>query len=215
MKSFILISIITSALGFSSPYSINFHLGFNHFQQQVKSEIGGVRGERLINQSEFNSELELFYSLNPFFQLGWNLQYDIGEREAGKFSHLDGDKKAVVDGQIGGDYWELWTGPVVKTQWKFVFAEFGYGLVGLRQDDARNDIPDSKQKTSSVLKTNASVAWIASVGIEAPLIEKLSLSVKLKYRVRYYSSRGDVSLINNYELGSQNITPMMGVKYQF
>ena len=50
--------------------------------------------------------------------------------------------KTVTEGQVGGAFTEMWLGPYVRGQWRWLFAELGYGALGMRWDDARNDLPD-------------------------------------------------------------------------
>jgi opacity protein-like surface antigen len=200
---------------FASDYSLSSHFGFNHFQQQVKSEIGGERGDRLVHQSELSSDLQFFYQFNSFLLIGGYLRHDIGNRNAGKFSNLDSENRAITNGKLGGDFWELWIGPVLKSQWELLFAELGYGFVGIRRDEGRRDVPDNNLQADLLFVTHSRVAWKVAMGVEAVLVENVMLSFKLEYRVRYYSSREGEDLLNGYEMGSQNVTPLIGVNYLF
>ena len=67
---------------------------------------------------------------------GLYARYDIGTRKAGRFEGVE-NGRTVTTGETGGAYSELWFGPLVRAQWAYIFAELGYGLLGIRSDDAR------------------------------------------------------------------------------
>lgn len=79
--------------------------------------------------------------------MGGFLQLDGGTRRAGRFLGLDDNDMTVVEGEVGGAFTELWLGPVVRGQWRALFAELGYGLLGRRTDDARDDLPNTRGGT--------------------------------------------------------------------
>jgi hypothetical protein len=60
-----------------------------HFQQQVKTEVGAVRGERLVFETEVGLGLAGSYDLTEWLAAGAFVRVDLGTRRAGQFSGLD------------------------------------------------------------------------------------------------------------------------------
>ena len=195
-------------------WRVDAGLTFSHFEQQIKVEIGGARGQKLVTDSELG--LNVFATYNPLEFLGVGLfaQADIGRREAARFDSIDGDNKTVTTGQVGGAYKEFWVGPLVRGQYKTLFAEVGYGF-GARDDDARTDIPSADGQTATALYTSPTVSWLLAVGAGVPLTESLQAVLRIEYRVRYYDRRSDARLANDLVHGTQNLLPFVGVGWTF
>ena len=120
-------------------------LMFSRFEQQVKSEVGGVAGERLVEEQQVSLAALGTYRIWGPLSLGMYVRYDVGERAAGKFSHFDEDtNKTVISDETGGAFHELWIGPLLRAQWRTLFVEIAYGAFGMRTDDARDDLPVNK-----------------------------------------------------------------------
>src|SRR5690606_33112423 len=126
-----------------SKFSLDGGLTISHFQQQVKQDVGDPRGERLVHEYEFGFLLTGRYKLNDYISVGIFVRTDIGKREAALFDGFDIEGKTIVKNQLGGNYTEIWLGPEVMFRWKQLFAEVGYGLVGIRSDEGRDDIPSN------------------------------------------------------------------------
>jgi hypothetical protein len=188
-------------------------LTFSRFEQQVKSEIGGATGERLVSETNFGLALHATYRVWGPFALGLYAQYDIGSRTAGRFSGLDANNKAVVVGEVGGSYHEFWLGPLLRVQWKSVFAEVAWAPLGLRFDDARDDLPSKDGNTDTALLTSFAVSWYVAIGGSFEVMEHLDVVMRMEYRVRYYNRRSDGALANEMVHGTQNITPFLGVAW--
>ncbi len=194
---------------------LRFDLGatLTHFQQQAKTEIGGERGERLVEQTEVGLAALATWQLHSFLHLGLFTQLDMGLREAGNFGGFGPDGATQLDEAVGGSYWEWWLGPVVRGQYRALFAEVGWGALGLRDDHGRDDILDDSGRARGAFRVTPSVAWLVALGGSVPLTEDLELALRLEYRVRYYLSRGGRDLFGESALGSQNLTPFVGVAW--
>lgn len=197
----------------NSKYIVDFTGTFTHFEQQIKTEIGGTKGELLIADTEFTAQFIGLYRLSPIFSAGWYVQEDIGNRENAQFDSFDEKGATKVVNLQGGRFTEFWTGPIVRAQYSFAFAEVGYGLVGFRNDKARTAILNKDGEANGDFTTSPTVAWLGSVGFQGSLTEYLNLQVKLQYRVRYYNKKGGVELAQEAVHGTQNLTPMVGFSY--
>ena len=196
-----------------SLFSVDGGFIISHFQQQVKQEVGDPRGERLVHENELGFLISGRYFINDYLSAGLYLRIDLGKREAALFDGFDPEGKTKVTNELGGNYFELWFGPEVMFHWKQLFAEIGYGLVGIRDDDGRNDVPSNTGNTSGSFSTDPSIAWMLSIGGFIPVYEKLNVMLKIEYRLRYYNERGGNPLINNIDHGTQSISPIIGVTY--
>lgn len=198
-------------------FRIDGGLTFSRFEQQVKSEIGDDPGEKLVEASEFGINLFATYRVWSVFRLGLFTQFDVGLREAARFSGFDADGRTTVTQQVGGDYSELWLGPLLRIQYWTLFAEIGYGALGLRWDEARDDLPTAEGDTESALQTHPGIAWLVAFGGGVPVLEDLQVVFRIEYRVRYYVSRGgdrlDPSGNDEISHGTQNLTPFIGIAW--
>lgn len=151
----------------------------------------------------------------PWAHLGVFLRWDVGAREAGRFAGFNtATGKTVVEGEVGGGFQELWLGPTVRFAWRMLWAEVGYGAVGLRWDDAREDLRDASGDAQGALKTHPGIAWVFGVGGLVALTDGLDLSLRLEYRIRYYNRRGS-ALADQIVHGTQNYSPLIGVRWAF
>jgi hypothetical protein len=199
-----------------SVWTIDGGFTYSHFQQQVKAKIGDPRGERLVNDTQVGIMAMGTRRVWNMISAGVFLQYDRGNRHAARFSGFDpGTGRTVSKDKIGGNYNEFWLGPMVRAQWKQLFGEFGYGLVGIRNDEARNDLVSSTGDSTGTLETTPSVAWYAGLGAAVEIAEDFDLIVRMEYRLRYYSTREGSPFSSNIEHGTQNITPYLGVRWRF
>lgn len=197
-----------------SKIRIDFSGTFTHFEQQLKTEIGGTKGELLIADTELALQLAATYQVNNYLSIGWYVQQDVGNRENAQFSMFDTKGATQVANLQGGRFNEFWTGPLVRGHYKQMFVELGYGLVGIRSDKARAAILKEDGTTDGDFSTSPTIAWMSSLGVNSPLTEKLDLLLKLQYRVRYYDSKGGQNLANKAVHGTQNFTPMLGLVYR-
>ncbi len=200
----------------SSPWSADGGLTFSHFQQQVKGQIGEPRGERLVNETQVGIMIMGTHQLWSVLSGGVFLQFDRGNRHAARFDGFDqATGKTVTRDKIGGNYDEFWLGPMLRVQWKELFGEFGYGLVGIRNDEARKDLLSSSGDSLGTFETSPSVAWYAGLGAAVEIGKAIDLVVRMEYRLRYYSTREGSPLTSSIEHGTQNITPYIGVRFRF
>ncbi len=188
---------------------------YSAFQQQVKAEVGDPRGERLVNESQLGFVISGLYKFHDNFQAGLFFQYDRGNRHSARFDGFDAQGAAKTKDKIGGDFSEVWFGPIVRVSWKNFFVEGGYGALGSRTDEARTDLVSSSGDSTSSFSFHPTIALLAAIGAGVPILSNLDLTVKMEYRLRYYSKRGGLPLQTNIEHGSQNITPFVGVSWRF
>ena len=186
---------------------------FNHFQQQVKAEVGDPRGQRLLNIFELGLNLSATYKWNEWLAAGLFLRVDRGQRDMAAFNGFDADGKTVIKDKLGGTYSELWFGPLVQVFWKQLGLELGYAVVGLRKDFGRPDIPNQSGEKDGVFSLNPSVAWLVNFSGFFPINDHLDVSLKAEYRGRYYLERGGKKLINNIYHGTQSIVPVIGIRW--
>lgn len=206
-----------SSLAQEKAKRFNFELGgtFNHFEQQIKTKIGGAKGELLAADTEFGIQMVGTYKIWKFIHAGWYAQYDIGNRESAQFNGFDSTGATLVVNVLGGGFNEFWTGPLVRAQYKKAFLEFGYGLVGIRNDKARTDLLNTNGSNVGSLSIDPSVAWLFGIGAQVNMFDNLSLLVKAQYRVRYYNKRDGLALQNETVHGTQNFSPLIGLNYKF
>jgi hypothetical protein len=181
------------------------------FQQQVKTEIGGARGERLVLESQFGLAASGTYRVLDFVSAGLFVRGDFGSREHARFDGFNAQGRAKVTNAIGGSYSEFWIGPLVQFFWRQLFVDFGYAVVGIRSDDGRTDLPSTTGDVTSALKTSASVAWLFGFGGNIELCANLDVVLKLDYRIRYYNQRGSNPLVGNAVHGTQSLAPFVGI----
>lgn len=193
-------------------------LTYDRFEQQIKSEIGGARGERLVEESFLGLQAAATWQVwaNDAFgvDVGWYGQYDSGTRNAGRFVGLDANDMTITEGEVGGDFSEFWTGPLVRASWRRLFIELGYGALGLRDDDARGDLLDEMGRAEDSLRTTPTVAWMVGLGGSIEVAPGWAVVLRAQYRVRYYDRRGDAELVDELVHGTQNFTPFFGVAWR-
>jgi hypothetical protein len=187
----------------------------SHFQQQVKTEIGDDRGQRLVYEEAIGILVTGGYKIHDLFRIGLYVQYDGGKRTLAIFDGFDNDGKTRIRNEVGGAYNEVWFGPLLQFYWRTFVAEAGYAAIGIRSDDARTDIPAHDGDISAAFRTHPTIAWMFSVGAAVPVFDRLELVVRIQYRARYYNRRGSKELIDTIEHGTQSIAPLIGVSWTF
>ena len=194
---------------------LRFDLGltFHRFEQQVKSEIGGARGERLVEESTVGLSGAATWRFWGPLSIGAFARFDSGTRNAGRFVGLDDENRTIVEGEVGGDFDELWLGPLLRAQWRMLFVEFGYGALGMRNDDARVDLSTAAGDTDSALRTSPTVAWLGAIGGQVNVWSNLDVVFRVEYRVRYYDRR-DEKLVDELVHGTQSFAPIVGVAWR-
>lgn len=194
-------------------------LTFTRFEQQVKTELGGTRGDRLVEEFSFGYAHALTYRAFDWhdFSLagGGFMQFDVGRREAARFTGFAPDGSPQTSNRIGGAFAELWMGPVVRLEWRRLFGELGYALYGARRDDARDDLVNDDGAARGTLRTSASVAWSFALGGRVALAGNLDFVLRMQYRIRYYDTRGGAPLSGGTIHGTQNFTPFVGIAWSF
>lgn len=139
-------------------------LTFSRFEQQVKTEVGGARGERLVESTELGLLITGTYVLLDYLEAGLFTQGDVGFRASSRFAGFDADGAAQTADQTGGGYRELWVGPLLRGRYGPAFLELGWGALGLRWDDARDDLPSTTGDIDSALVRDPAIAWLLAAG---------------------------------------------------
>jgi len=198
----------------SLPWHIEAGITISHFQQQVKSEIGGPKGDELVNNFEFGLITTGTYDINEYFAVGLFTRFDTGERNMAIFDGFDEHGRAMVINKVGGSYTEIWIGPMISGMWKQFSLDVGYAPIGVRSDDARTDLSSTFGSTSDSFETHPTIAWMLVLGGNIPVGESIDVFIKVEYRVRYYDKRGGENLAGNVNLGTQSIAPIIGVTWK-
>ncbi len=198
----------------SARYRIDGGLFYLAFQQQVKAVVGDPRGERLVNHEEIGIMMMGTASVWRFISAGLFFQYDRGNRHAARFAGFNAEGRTITRDKIGGFFNEFWMGPILRVQYINVFGELGYGLIGIRDDDARRDLPSSTGDTEGAFTVSPRIAWYAALGAGVPLASSFDVVFRVEYRLRYYHERGGNPLIDNIEHGTQNISPFIGIAWR-
>ncbi len=213
-RSLLLIFVLslTPILLSAQDLDLELSLSFERFEQQVKQEIGGVQGERLVEESRFSVGLAGVYGLNEYLGVGAFVRTDVGSSSAGRFVGFDSSGAAMVGSEVGGGFSEIWVGPMVRGTWRSLHLDLGYGLIGLRSDDARSDLPSTTGDTTSSFSTSPTVAWLIAFGGALPIEDNVDLIISAEYRVRYYTQRGGDPIVGEIEHGTQSLVPLIGVR---
>ena len=211
MKTFFCFLFVTSiAVPATAQLRLTSDLAVSRFEQQVKTEIGGARGERLVEETFLGLNVQGSYLLWDYFAAGVFVRGDVGSRSAGTFEAFDENGAPTIVDETGGAFAELWLGPVVSAHYKTLFAQVGYGALGLRCDSARDDLPAEGGGTGA-FRTSPTIAWLVAIGGGIPVLETLQIHLRLEYRVRYYTRRSGDVLENDVAHGTQNLTPFFGI----
>lgn len=103
--------------------------------------------------------------------------------------------------------------PLVRGEWRALFAEACYPVLGLRRDTARDDLLTESGEAAGMLGTRPSIRWLLAVGGRVPLADNLDLALRLEYRFRYYDSRDGEPFAGQIEHGTQNVGMFVGVSW--
>ena len=190
-----------------------FDLGgiLNFYTSAVEVTTAGESNRRLSNDMSLGLHAAATWRIWGPFALGVYGQFETGNREYGHLMDVVDDVTVVsLDG--GGSFREIWVGPLLRVQWKSVFAELGWGPLGFRFDDGRTDLP-AAGRTDGAFRTTPSIAWLFGVGAAVPLIADLELVMRLNYRIRYYEVRGGEPLDGRLAHGTQDVIPFIGLAW--
>lgn len=196
-----------------NAFRVEGNVVFSMFQQQVKSEIGAERGERLVYETEVGVGLGGTYGVLDVLSVGLFTRTWIGNRENSQFAGFDDEGRTVVQNQLGGSYAEFWFGPLIHLHWHQFFVDGGYALYGRRMDNGRDDLPSTTGDNTSAFSTDPSFAWLISLGGELTVSENVSVVLRVDFCVRYYNKRGGEFLAGNINHGTQSLAPSIGVAW--
>jgi hypothetical protein len=181
-------------------WKIDPAISFGHHKEQLRSADGSASTQ--ISAHRFLALLtEATYALHPCVDAGLFLLAERGARAT-----LGG---GVVDYQL------LWTGPIVRGNWRdLLFLEIGYVLYGIRKDQGLEQVASTSGDVSSAFRTDPSRAWLLMPGISFPLTDTVRATLRIEYRFHYYDRRGEDALAGGGAIGSQAVRPHLGVRFQ-
>ena len=78
------------------PFRLVANLTFDRFEQQVKTEVGGAKGELLVADNSVALHLAASYSPIEYLSVGIFARSDFGTRSAGNFERFDGESAGGV-----------------------------------------------------------------------------------------------------------------------
>ena len=192
---------------------LRFDLGgiLNFYTSAVEVSTSGESNRRLTTDMSGGFVAAATWRVWGPFAVGVYAQFEAGERSFGHFSEVR-DGVAIVEGDGGGGFRELWFGPLLRFQWKSVFAEVGWGPAGFRWDSARTDLP-AGGAASGAFRTTPSIAWLLGIGTAVEIWGDFELVLRLNYRIRYYEVRGGRDLDEGLAHGTQDIIPFIGLAW--
>jgi hypothetical protein len=197
------------------PWKVEGLFNVSHFQQQVKTKVGAIRGARLIYHYQLGAMLSGTYKIKEYFSVGVFTRIEGGRRTMAEFDTFDVSGKTLVKNSVGGNFLEIWFGPMLKFSWKQLSLDFGQTVLGFRTDDGRDDIASETGDIEGAFSLHPVIAWVIALGGNFELTKNLDFSVKVEYRPRYYSKRGGKSLMNDIEHGTMSVDILLGIGYKF
>jgi hypothetical protein len=153
------------------------------------------------------------YQPLPWLDVGLALQLDAGSVRHARFSRPDADGQASEVAVVEGGYWELWTSLMVRGHLGPMFLEIGWAPLILREDDARDDLVNTRGEADGLFVGSRSVAWTLGLGARIALAEALDLTLRLQFRIRYLVERGGEPLADDEETGQMVVWPFVGLRY--
>lgn len=193
-----------------------FDLGgiLTFYTSAVERGTDGESNKQLVVDSSFGLYGAGSYRVWGPFSVGLFTQFETGDRRSGEFTgEFDENDVALVGERFGGTFWEFWFGPLIRAQYKGVFAEVGWGLVGLRNDDGRDDLAGEDGNTDT-FRSDPATAWLFGIGGAIPIADPFELILRLNYRIRYYTTRGGEDLTQGTGHGTQDLIPFVGVAWR-
>lgn len=209
----ILSTLTLNAQPESGAFRLEGNVFFSMFQQQVKTEIGAERGERLVLETELGSMVSGTYGVWDYISVGAFVRAGFGTRENAQFAGFAEDGTTIVENELGGAYSEIWIGPLLHLHWEQFFVDGGYALYGRRMDEGRPDLPNTSGDTTGTFSTDPSFAWLISAGGNLPVAEDLAVVLRVDFVIRYYNQRGGEPLDGNINHGTQSLSPSIGIAW--
>lgn len=181
-------------------------------QRQIE---GPNRDDRLVDDGGLSTLLTVTYAPLEWLEAGIYLHFDVGSTRAAKFSRPDAQGETVETDVVEGSYWELWTVLIARARYGPAFLELGWAPLMLREDDVRDDLPNASGEIDGVFVGSRSVAFLLGIGGRVPLAERLDLTLRLEFRIRYLVERGGEALADEEEFGQMALWPYVGLGYAF
>lgn len=191
-----------------------FDLGgfFNWYTAAVEVGTEGESNRQLITDLSFGLHAAATWRFWGPFSLGMYMQFETGERDAGRFTGTVMGDLAVSESLIGGSFSEVWWGPLLRAQWESLFLEVGWGPLAFRTDNGRPDLP-AGGSTDGAFQATPSTTWLLALGASVPVYGPIELVFRISYRVRYYETRGGTDLDQGVGFGTQDVIPFIGAAW--
>lgn len=191
-----------------------FDLGAFISWYTAAAEVGtdGESNRQLISDFSLGLHGAASYRVWGPFSVGAYLQFEAGQRDAGRFTgRVEGDL-ARVESLTGGGFNEFWLGPLLRAQWRGLFVELGWGPLAIRHDSGRSDLT-AGGRTDGAFAASPTTAWLVGLGAAVDLYGPLQAVVRINYRIRYYETRGGRDLDQGLGHGTQDVIPFVGVAW--
>lgn len=214
MFKFVLVALVVVLDSFCyAKQNIDVAAMLYSFEQQVKGDIGDDAGEKITEISNYTLSVGWSFELLENLELGLLFRSDHGKRSSALYAGEDENGKTVTTNSIGGNYSELWLGPQIRYNFENLFFRLAHGSFARRYDKARSDLPNNSNQQSGAFSTTPKVSWMFALGLQTMLAKDFLLNLALEYRIRYYDERGGEPLLGNVKHGTQDLTPLLGVRY--
>lgn len=196
------------------PWAFSPSLAFAVTAEQLKND-QGQSGGRLFQNTQIGLLITGTRTVVSFFDAGLFFFVEKGIKSSATYAGVDGSGVPTVTELSEGNYSQLWLGPLIRGNWKFLFLELGYVLVGKRQDSQRANVPSTTGDSTSAFSSDPLRAWLITLGGRFALSEGLDFILRIEYRHLYYRSRGGNPLINDLKYGTQAIRPHLGLSWSW
>ena len=203
-----------SAVDADAPVGVNLELALFPWVTQQQIE-GPNRDSLLTNELGLASVFTGTYAIVEWLEAGLLVQFDAGRARRATFTRPDASGESTESNLVEGAFWELWTALLVRGRYGPIFAELGWAPLILRHDDARTDLPNVLGETDGVFEGSRSVAFLGALGGRVELAERLDLTLRVQFRIRYLVSRGGKPLADDEENGQMTLWPYLGLLGHF
>jgi len=179
-------------------------------EQQIE---GPNRDDKLTQGLGLTTQLSAAYMAHPNFEVGLLFQLDAGSVRRAQYGLVGADGTAQVEQLVEGSYWELWTMLLLRGRLGPAFVEVGWAPLILRDDEVRTDLANTDGETTGLFVGSRAVAWMLGAGAAVELVDRLHLTVRLQFRIRYLVERGGKPLAADEETGQMALYPFIGISY--
>ncbi len=207
-KTLIILVFISYIPLISKDYSVSSNIGATFRTADFKNEHNDSNIPILYKSTEQSYIVDISYNMNEYFSIGAYIRHDTGNRQ---YSFYLSQNEEDILKVFNTKYSENWFGPFIKGNYKNVFLVIGYGLPLTRNFEL--GIQDEKE--IFVESTSSLNAILIQTGGKIELIENLYLTLLVELRTRRYDKISNFENNGTQYLKTENITPMVGISYNF